>query len=381
MNTNKNYIFLAVIAIFTFSSCEKENNTEEIPSTYNFENVNYSGQSARLDMLAEITTEMKKANTGSSVDANVLLSMFANTNSAFENSSLNTSGKDLKSKCYNNGGGIYQASTFEYLMNYYGGISIGAGNTWTPGTPGVATSGSSAYFFDAYGVEYTQIIEKGLMGAIFYYQATEVYTRPSKIGDAVDNDLIVAGEGTDMEHHWDEAFGYFGIPTDLSVSNYSDKLANGSARYHGKYLAVGQDAGLNTVQKVIDQFIKGRYGISNKDYTLRDEAAAQLRAEWEMVLATTAIHYINSAQSNFGDDALRNHALSEAIAFIFSLNYNSDKLISNAAIATINAFFQETPPGAPNPVPSFLNVTNQNLNEARNILSSAYGLDAVKDIL
>lgn len=379
--TNTNYLLLAFIAISTFSSCEKEENNSEIPSTYNFENVSFSGQTARLDMLAEMTVEMKKANTGSTVDANRLLDMFANANNAFSSSDLNTSGKDLKSKCYDNGGGIYQVSTFEYLMNYYGGISNQAGNVWAPGSAGVATSGSKAYFFDAYGVEYTQIIEKGLMGAIFYYQAVEVYTRDGKIGDAVDNETVIAGEGTAMEHHWDEAFGYMGIPTDLSAANFSSKLADGSVRFHGKYANVGQNAGLNTVQKMLDQLIKGRYGISNKDYTLRDEAAAQLRAEWEMVLATTSIHYINNAQSNFGDDAIRNHALSEAIAFIFSLNYNSDKLISSADLATLNSFFQETPPGAPGPVPSLLNVTNQNLNEARNILSSAYGLDAVKDIL
>lgn len=381
MQTNINYILIAICTLLTFSSCEKEEDKREIPTSYNFDNVNFSGQTARLNMLAEMTLEMKKANNGDLVDANVLLDMFSNTNNAFSDPSLNNSGKDLKSKCYSNGGGVYQASTFEYLMNYYGGISSSAVDTWSPGTAGVATSGSSAYFFDAYGVEYTQIIEKGLMGAVFYYQAAEVYTRPGKIGAGVDNETIVANEGTAMEHHWDEAFGYFGIPTDLSTANFDSKLADGSVRYHGKYAGVGEDAGLNTVQKILDQFIKGRYGISTKDYTLRDEAAAQLRAEWELVIATTAIHYLNSAQANFGDDALRNHALSEAIAFIFSLNYNSDKIISNADLATINTFFQETPPGAPNPVPSLLNVTNQNLNEAKNILSAAYGLDAVKDNL
>ena len=381
MNFKFQHLFLALAIVFTFSSCEKDDDKSEIPTTYNFENVSFSGQTARLDMLAEITAEMKKSNSGNTVDANVLLNMFANANSPFATADLNTSGKDLKSKCFSAGGGVYSASTFEYLMNYLGGISAQAGNTWSPGNAGVATSGSKAYFFDAYGVEYTQIIEKGLMGAVFYYQAAEVYTRPGKIGDAVDNTIVTDGKGTDMEHHWDEAFGYFGVPTDITVANFGSKLNDGEVRYHGKYAEVGQDAGLNTIQKVLDQFIKGRYGISNNEYDLRDEAAAQLRAEWEKVLATTAIHYINSAQDNFADDALRNHALSESYAFIISLNYNSDKLISATELATITGYMQETPPGSPNPVPSFINVTNQDLTTVKNTLSSVYGLDAVKDIL
>ncbi|MFT4968620.1 MAG: hypothetical protein ACI9O4_000350 [Chitinophagales bacterium] len=381
MNNKNQYLLLALAIVFTFSSCEKEDDNPEIPSTYSFDNVSYGGQTARLDMLAEMTAELKKSNAGTMVDATTLLNMFANENNPFSETTLNESGKDLKSKCFSAGGGAYSASTFEYLINYMSGISSQAGNAWAPGSAGVATSGSKAYFFDEYGVEYTQIIEKGLMGAVFYYQAAEVYTRPGKIGDAVDNETVIPGEGTDMEHHWDEAFGFFGIPTDLTIANFEAKLTNGEVRYHGKYAGVGQDAGLNTVQKVLDQMIKGRYGISNIDYTLRDEAAAQLRAEWEMVLATAAIHYLNSAQSNFAEDALRNHALSEAYAFIISLNYNSDKLISSSEIASVTAYFQEVPIGAPNPVPSFINVTNQDLTDAKSILSSIYGLDAVKDVL
>jgi len=56
------------------------------------------------------------------------------------------------------------------------------------------------------------------MGAVFYYNIAEVYTRPGKIGASVDNIIVTPEEGTDMEHHWDEAFGYFGAPIDFSSS-------------------------------------------------------------------------------------------------------------------------------------------------------------------
>ena len=209
----------------------------------------------------------------------------------------------------------------------------------------------------------------------------ETYTRDGKIGNGVDNETVEPGKGTDIEHHWDEAFGYFGAPIDLTAANFAAYLSSGDARYHAKYAGKGNDVGLNTVDKMMDQFIKGRHGISTKDYTARDEAAAQLRVEWEMVIATTAIHYINSTINNFSDDALRGHALSEAYAFIISLYYNSDRSITDAQLSTIRGYLEFTPPGSPTSVPNFLNVTTADLNTIKDQLSSIYGLDSVKDQL
>ena len=57
---------------------------------------------------------------------------------------------------------------------------------------------SKSYLFNERGVEPAQIIEKGLMGACFYYQATAEYMGSVKMD--VDNELVNAGEGTEMEH-------------------------------------------------------------------------------------------------------------------------------------------------------------------------------------
>lgn len=377
-----NKIILSALALgLTIASCKKENKVDEdpvvtpgvsLPTTYNFDNVSYSGQTDRLDMLAELTLELKKANSGNLVDSATLFNMFNNTNAPFTASNLNSSTKQLKNKCYNSVG-AENVTYFEYLMRRQADISANAGNTWAPNNQGVATSGTKQYFFDEYGVEYTQIIEKGLMGAVFYYQIAETYTRAGKIGDAVDNTNVTPGEGTDMEHHWDEAFGYWGAPIDFSSTNTT------GSRFHAKYALKGDAAGLNTVSKVMNQFIKGRYGISNENYTMRDEAAVQIRKEYEMILATTAIHYMNSAKTNFSDDALRNHALSEAYAFLFSLAYNSDKLISGTDLATAKAYFEAM--AGPTTVPNFLNVTVTDINSAIDIISTTYGLDAVKATL
>ncbi len=343
-----------------------------LPSTYNFSNVDYSGQTARLDMLAEMTAELKKANSGTQVDSSILRTMYTNTGNPFSDATLNSSGKQLRNKTYSNVG-AFNTQYFDYLMKRQGVISQHAGNTWSPGNAGVATSGSKAYFFDENGVEYTQLIEKGLMGAIFYYNIAEVYTRPGKIGASVDNSTVTPGKGTDMEHHWDEAFGYFGAPIDFSAANTAN------SRYHAKYALKGDAAGLGTIAKVMNQFIKGRHGISNKNYDMRDAAAIEVRKEFELVLVTTAIHYLNAGKANFSDDALRNHALSEAYAFIFSLAYNSDKLISTTDLNTVKGFFETT--AGPTTVPSLLNITIADINAAIDLLSSTYDLDSVKTSL
>lgn len=376
----KKLSFVLLGAVLFTASCKKDdpdpaNSGPVQPKTYSFDNVSYSGQTTRLDMLAELTSEMKKPASGTAVDGQVLLDMFANENSPFTDGSLNSATKQLKNKCFDAAGEAPKASTFEYYMTRLGSLSAQHTGTWAPGTAGVATSGSKAYYLDENGVEYAQIVEKGLMGAVFYYQIAETYTRDGKIGNSVDNTTVTDGKGTDMEHHWDEAFGYFGAPVDLTEANYADK----SLRYHAKYATKGSKAGLNTVGNVMDQFIKGRFSISNKNYTARDEAAAQLRKEYEMILVTTAIHYINGAISNFSDDAKRNHELSEAYAFIISLHYNSDKLISDADLTMVKDYFRLDMGG--HKVPSFLNITTAKLNEAKDKLSTVYSLDAVKDQL
>lgn len=377
----KKIILTAIALSLVIASCKKEETITPTPlpivypSTYSFINVNHSGQTTRLTMLDEITLELKKANTGTvgSVDATKIKNMFANSGNPFGDAALDTSGKQLKSKCYAGIGANNQVS-FEYLMTRQGTLTASFGaNTWSAGNAGIATSGTKKYFFDENGVEYTQLIEKGLMGAVFYYNIAENYTRPAKIGSGVDNTTVTAGEGTDMEHHWDEAFGYFGAPIDFSKTNTT------GAKFHAKYAKKGEDAGLGTIKKVMDQFIKGRHGISNKNYDIRDAAAVQVREEYEIILVTTAIHYLNSTKSNFSDDALRNHTMSEAYAFIFSLAYNTDKKISNTDLATVLSYFEITV--GPQTVPSFIGVTVADINLAIDKLSQVYGLDAVKTSL
>ncbi len=339
-------------------SCTYDDDGYTVPATYNFENVSYSGQTDRLDMMAEMTTYMKTGNTmGTTLDAQKLKDMFANTNSQFSDPDLNSSTKQLKDKCFS----LDQDMFEEYIDSIAASSqSTVAGSN---GVAGVVSNGTKSYLCAANGFEYTQLIEKGLMGAVFYYQIAEVYTRDEKIGNAVDNETITTGEGTDMEHHWDEAFGYFGVPIDFPTNTTG-------IRFYGNY-SNGRDALLGTNSLIMDAFLEGRTAISNKDYTQRDASAEEVRVNLEKVIAATAIHYLNAGKANISDDALRNHELSEAIAFVGALKYNTDALISSTEIQSVLDHIGD----------NLYEVTATDLDNARNELSTIYSLDSVKDAL
>lgn len=358
----KSILTLAVAGSVVLTGCNKNETPApgpayEIPETYNFENVDYSGQTERLNMLEEMVVEMKKGNTkGTQVSAQKLKDMYANVNNPFSF----TSTKQLKDKTFEP-----DRALFENWMDSLAlaSTSVVDGRNGVAGVVVSTKDPSKQYLFDANGVEYTQLIEKGLMGAVFFYQATSVYLSNDKIGSAVDNTTVTPGKGTTMEHHWDEAFGYYGVPKDFPTNKTG-------LRFHGKY-GNDRDALVETNKIIKEGFSKGRAAISNKDMAGKDEAVVKVREHWERVIASTAISYLNKAKADIADDALRNHSLSEAKAFIMSLKYNAGKKISNEQVnAVLNHLGS-----------NFYEITPQHIDMARNQLSTIYGMDNIKDKL
>jgi len=365
---NAKILLLAASALTFLASCEKD--TVEpapgtpgytVPATYNFDNVNYSGQTARLDMTAELVTYMKTGNTPSTVlSATTMKNMYSNSGSPFSDPALNNSGKQIKNKVY-----PLEQGMFELYMD-----SLALASTSTvPGSNGVAgvvvstSDPNKKYLLDANGKEWTQIIEKGLMGAMMYYQATSHYLSESQIGTGVDNITVVPGEGTAMQHHWDEAFGYLGVPVDFPTNT-------AAARYWGKYCN-SRNTLLHTNAALMNAFLKGRAAINNNDHTTKNAQVAIIRDTWEKVAAATAISYINVAKTNIADDAQRNHALSECLGFIEALKYNPTRRIDDTQLAQVKAYIGN----------NLYNVTIANLDQARDLLSSICGLDSVKTTL
>jgi len=368
---------LTAVAVLSLSGCRKDTKEPEpepeptptptptptytVPTTYDFVNVNYSGQTTRLDMVAEIKTYMNTGNTqGTVLNAQKLKDMYANLNSQFTNTALNTPGKDIKSKVF-----LADQTLFEAYMDNIATASQSSVSA-VNGTAGVIVSNTDAtkkYLVDANGVEWTQVIEKGLMGSLMYYQTTAVYLDASKTGNSVDNSTVVAGQGTNMEHGWDEAFGYFGVPLTFPTTTTG-------VRFWGKYCN-DRNTILASNATIMNAFIKGRAAISNKDYTKRDEQVVVIRDNWEKVIAATIISYVNSTKLKITDDAIRNHNLSEIKGFIINLKCNPTKKITSSDITQL-----ETLLGT-----NFYSITISNLDQIKDLLSTIYGLDSVKNNL
>lgn len=361
------FICLVIISL----SCEKDDNNPstgseyEIPETYQFENVNYDGQLQRLSMLLEMKNYMRSANAGGVVlDEGRLLAMYANdaANAGWQQTYQDS--KQLKSKTFEN-----EQTKIE---DFIGELALASQSTIpaVEGQPGIARSndGAKQYLLAANGLEYAQIIEKGLMGACFYYQATAVYLGADKMG--VDNSTVEPGEGTAMEHHWDEAFGYLGVPRDFPLS--TDGLV-----FWGSYCN-GRDEVLNTNERIMDAFLKGRAAISNGDLDTRDEAIGEVRRAWEEIAVGTALHYINAGIENFDDFAVRAHVLSEAIAFIYSLQFNPEKRLSNQEVAEILMLVGGAEEFAQM---NLYQISLDDLLQARDDLAEAYDLMDMKENL
>lgn len=362
---------MKVLLLITFSlsvllfSCSDDTGSNppdkkeyDIPETYNFENVDFSGQLTRMEMVEEMRKIISDAiKDETAISAGVLQSMFENQGTPFLKDSLNKSDKNLYTKT-----DLTRQSFFEGYFRDMNNVSTTniAGNN----KKGIlkTNDGTQTFLVDSVGKEYLTMIEDGLMGACFFYQVAYVYTSDEKIGDNVDNTEVEEGQGTDMQHHWDEAFGYFGAPVDFPISKEN-------LRYLAKY-SNDRDALLSTNNLLMkDGFIKGRAAINNDDKEGKLEAVTAVRKNWELVLASSAIHHLNLAIDNFDDVALKHHNMTKAWILLWSIQFNpeSNGFRYEDALAKIGT--------------NFWNTSLIDLNDAKEILANAYGLEEVKDAL
>lgn len=212
---------------------------------------------------------------------------------------------------------------------------------------GVAANGTAGILdnrhFSANGLEYAQILEKGLYGALCYNQMVDDYLRPSQAGadNEKGNNETAAGDdyatkGTDRQHRWDEVFGYFGA--DPATYPNASNTSNGDGVFMANYTFDFSDEtetayGINLAEKIMDAFIVGRSvlkageGFGSADETTNEtlyEAARQdVKLYAEAGLAAAANHYLNLSITDV-EDADKLHHLSEALAFIYALSFNSE---------------------------------------------------------
>lgn len=371
---------ILVSALFVTSCSKKENNTvtpstnteytipyTSLSASSNYlttfvddqgaSTVSFGGQTTRINMLKELDVYMKTG-TSASLDATKMQNMFQHQNSPFSDADLNAAtGKVISSKTAASFSASAADAERQRFISYFqqlATISQSNGQTAAQGQAGLL---GGKRLVGADGIEYNQIIAKGLIGAMMLDQISNVYLGVEK--QNVENTAKEEGENyTTMEHHWDEAYGYL-----TSNATYP---TDGAESFLGGYAAQGTSVH-DGAGNLFLAFLKGRAAIVNKDYTTRDEQIAYIRAALEKAVATVAISYLNKTNSAT-DDASRFHALSEGVGFIYSLRYAYAPKVSSAkSDELMNKLMNKTN--------GFWSLTAADINSVRDELATVYGID------
>jgi len=338
---NLKQILVMFLGIFLLA-CEDD--TEEVvevvvtpPATYAFERngqstVSFSGQSARLEMAAELGTWLNTPiKTAADLDA-----MF-NDGTGFGNPALAASGKKLGNKTASSSIASstvkpqFDALIEDVTTNVFPNVA----NDASAGTPGTYTDagGGRTVIINGKGHEINQLFIKGLMGALVCDQIIWGYLSKGKLDggtNVADNDAgtLVDGKSyTTMEHYWDEGFGYlYGLDTDLTTAEV-EKGSSGGDVLVSKYMNKVNTSSLPGIsQEIYDAFKHGRAAIVAGAYDVRDEQADIVTTKLSHIIGRKAADYLKSGADKIdaGTWADAHHALSEGWGFILSLQFTKD---------------------------------------------------------
>ena len=386
-------ILLIVVSLF-LSACGSDDDEPDpidkakidVPQAYVFDSrfeegessVSYSGQVVRNLLLQDLkaTTDSVGKDGASSVTVDDLLKFYAYDDalnlktltttgsiSALEShySALST-GKNLVGKISGDPVIGYNRTADDLVREWFKQIADNSQDANKLGT-------AMAYTTDD-GVDMSQMVNKVLIGAVPYYQATGVY-----LNGLLERDNSEARDGTDpytaMEHAWDEAFGYFGAARDYarytddqlagSVDDFTfDSNSDGSIDFKSEYnFGLSRNAakrdkggtGVDFTKEIFDAFLAGRTAITNQGTVEEISAHRQAAAEgMEKVIAATVVHYINDTLSDMSqlgtadeNRANLNKHWAEMKGYTVALQYNPFKLISDGQLRELHGIMGEAP--------------------------------------
>jgi hypothetical protein len=229
-------------------------------------------------------------------------------------------------------------------------------------------------------IDMGQIVNKLLLGSVAYSQGTAKY-----LDDVLNRETSPNTQDGDkpystLGHVWDEAYGYYGAPRDFNASGVfydgdglvakaSDRNGDGAIDLESEFMFTWADYSVDrgTVNDInfhttlFEAFREGRTAILNqKSIDEIRSHAADARAEWDRLVASNVVHYLNSMKGDLsglsddqtitrealGDDtaAALNEHWGEAKPFAWALQYNPDKAISDADLQALHDELGGTPP-------------------------------------
>ncbi|SNR16012.1 DUF4856 domain-containing protein [Tenacibaculum jejuense] len=349
----KGYLSVLAIAGLFFVSCSDDDNNipdnpnveVEAPDTYKFErngstSVSYSGQTTRIKMAEELISSLKDDPSSTAIPTTTeaqLDGMFAHVegNADFSDADLNASDKSIRSKT--------AASRDYFFSNVVEGtvikekfdnwiaeqVDVVFPNWNTDAAPGVAgriqeAGGGSNRLVNGKGLELDQAVNKTLIGALMVDQMLNNYLGVLVLDEGTnvadnDNQVLATDKNyTNMEHKWDEAFGYLYGTDDAENPQYN------ADSFLSKYVfrVEGDSDFVGISKKIYDAFKKGRQAIVVKNYAEREAQAKIIRDEVSKIIAIRAVYYLQQAKLTLATDkGAAFHDLSEGYGFIESLRF------------------------------------------------------------
>lgn len=284
------------------------------------------------------------------------------------------------------------------------------------GTDGVALP----VYVTPEGLDLDQLTQKFLGVSIAFHQGTDDYLDDDIMGKGLlaDNTKAVDGKTyTELEHAWDEAFGYFGAA--VNYADYTDEelsAAGGRDGYKAGYQdtngdgkidllteynfghstnAAKRDRGskdmtVDMTKRAFDAFLRGRAIITRAaGRALTPDELTALKAErdraeraWEEAIAATALHYINDVlrdMEKFGtaDYKFLDHAKhwGELKGFALGLQFNPRSPVTDAKFTELHDLIGDAPVLATADAAAITNYKTR-LIAARKLLADAYGFPA-----
>lgn len=433
----KSYILFGILFItagLLFSSCKKdddelppvddEDGEISMPADYEFESrfnsgvssVGYGGQVVRNMLIQDIKKLISDAAAAGTPPANLKTQLLAlyEYNDNGSSTLITTGGFSLKESVYENistGKNLSgKMATINASDTVIGAAAMGYGPTTTADDLvrawidsidyNINTLGKTgnAIYYTSDSLDLVQMIEKVTRSVLAYGLGTRDYL------DGLDSDDNATSGGnpyTEMEHHWDEAFGYFGAArnyldyTDAELASgpvYQDANSDGDIDLASEYNfgfstnAGKRDAGAVTAtdftKTLFEAFVAGRTAITNQRSFAEIEPYARFAAEtWEKVIAATVIHYINDTKADL--DALAAGSgysasdhykhWSEMKGFLIGLQFGSNKyqLISTQDLVTLHNLVGAQPEVNPGNVTAY----KAQLDQAAELLRTIYNFD------
>ncbi|MFN0177133.1 MAG: DUF4856 domain-containing protein [Saprospiraceae bacterium] len=306
------------LVLFLVACSEKDKAPLDIPNAYDGSSfsANVTTEDAIRSQLEALVAEAKKGRTaGVVLDYSTLSQLF------------NAYSPSLKTVSTS-----YYADRLDGAGNWLDEMAKASGTAYTPGIPTGQGGVLNGYLFDENGLEYEQLLEKGLFGAALYNHAVSLM-KGSMTPATADQLVRIFGAHPDFPN----------TPTSANAANPDKFMANYAARRDN-------NDGTGLYFQMKNAFIKLQTALNAGDgYNQeRDEALLALRQTWEKVNAGTMINYCHSVISTLSatnpTDAQKGsalHAYGECVGFIHGWRTipQDYKIITDAEIDELLVLF------------------------------------------